>query len=161
MSPTADHKWPAESIATGDLDRVQASMAVAADRVNDARRHVRSARALADDDPTLAVAACHDAIRKAITGHMAASGLRPRAGEGAHRIVLEYARRQLADVIDAGSLDEADDIRRDRGLAEYGTFASKQFDADHVRWAADVAERIVGAIAEALAAQSKRRAPPR
>lgn len=157
MSPSGAQKWLAESMATGDLDRVQASMAVAADRVNDARRHIRSARTLAEDDTTLAMAACHDAIRKAITGHMAAFGLRPRAGEGAHRIVLQYARQQLAELIDAGSLDEADDIRRDRGLAEYGTFASKQLDADHVRWAAGVAERIVGAIAQALAAQAKQR----
>lgn len=160
MSPSSAHKWSAEAIATGDLDKIQASMAVAGDRVNDARRHIRSARTLADDDPTLAMAACHDAIRKAITGHMAAFGLRPRAGEGAHRIVLEYARQELADLIDTETLDEADDIRRDRGLAEYGNFASKQLDPDHVRWAADVAERIVGAIAQTLAARAKR-SPPR
>ena len=63
-------------------------MAAAGDRINDARRHVQSARTIAKDDRTLALAACHDAIRKAITGHMAAAGYRPRAGEGAHRIVL-------------------------------------------------------------------------
>ena len=40
---------------------------------------------------TLAVSACHDAIRKAITAHLVASGLRPRGGDGAHRIVLRYA----------------------------------------------------------------------
>jgi hypothetical protein len=45
-------------------------VAAAGVRINDARRHVKSARALADDDVTLALAACHDAIRKAITGHM-------------------------------------------------------------------------------------------
>ena len=43
------------------------------------------------DDMTLAVSACHDAIRKAITAHLVASGLRPRGGDGAHRIVLRYA----------------------------------------------------------------------
>ena len=36
------------------------------------------------------MAACHDAIRKALTAHMAAAGYRPRGGEGAHRIVLRY-----------------------------------------------------------------------
>jgi hypothetical protein len=41
-------------------------------------------------------------------------------------------------------------------LAEYGDFASKQLDPDHVRWAADVAERIVNAVASALASQPKR-----
>lgn len=148
------NRWLAEAVATGDLDRIRPSMPVAGDRVNDARRHVRSARALAAEDPTLAVAACHDAIRKAITGHMAAAGVRPRAGEGAHRIVLEYARHELADVLDAETLREADDIRRDRALAEYGDFASRQLDADHVRWAADVAQRVVDAVARTLAEQA-------
>jgi hypothetical protein len=39
-----------------------------------------------------------DAIRKAITAHMAALGDRPRAGEGAHRIVFDYDRHRL-DVV--------------------------------------------------------------
>ena len=149
-------RWLAEAIATHDLERLKPSMSAGAERVNTARRHVRSARALADDDPTLALAACHDAVRKAITGHMRAAGYRPRSGEGAHRIVLDYARHQLAEVIEADDLQDADAIRKDRGLAEYGEFASTRIDADHVRWAADVAERIVNAIAAELAAQAKR-----
>ena len=112
---------------------------------------MRSARSLADDDTTLAISACHDAIRKAITGHMAASGYRPRPGEGAHRIVLEYARSQLAGIIDAADLADADAIRKDRSLAEYGDFATSSIDAEHVRWAADVANCIVDAIATELA----------
>ena len=48
-------------------------------------------------------------------------------------------------------LTEADEIRQDRALAEYGDFASRRFDADHVRAAADVAERIVNVVALALA----------
>ena len=159
MTPTADdrRRWLADAIATRDLDRLKPNMAAAGDRVNDARRHVRSARQLADDDPTLAMAACHDAIRKAITAHMAAAGLRPRGGEGAHRIVLDYARHQLADVISTDDLAEAAAIRKDRALAEYGDFAFRQLDADHVRAAADVADRIVSAVAVALAAQTRPR----
>jgi len=149
--------WLRESIATGDVERVRPNMGAAGDRVNDARRHVRSARLLAEDDPTLAMAACHDAIRKAVTGHMAAAGLRPRRGEGAHRVVLEYARNQMADKIATEDLLEAEDIRNDRSLAEYGDFASGQLNAEHVRAAADVAERIVNAVASALAAASKSR----
>ena len=75
---------------------------------------------------TLVVSACHDAIRKAITAHLVASGLRPRSGDGAHRIVLRYAREMLGAVIDGSDLDEADDIRKDRALAEYGDFASRK-----------------------------------
>lgn len=151
------NRWLAEALATRDLEKLKPSMAAAGDRVNDARRHVSSARALADDDPTLGVAACHDAIRKAVTGHMRAAGFRPRSGEGAHRIVLDYARHRLAAVIEEEDLRDAEAIRKDRGLAEYGEFASTRIDADHVRWAADVAERIVHSVAADLAAQSKQR----
>lgn len=105
---------------------------------------------LASDDPTLAIAACHDATRKAITGHMAAHGLRPRGGEGAHRIVLDYLRHELADVITDDDLDAADDLRRDRSLAEYGNFAARRFTAAQITAAAEVAERIVNAVASTL-----------
>ena len=152
MSP-AQGEWLIEAIATGDLERVRPNMAAAGDRVNVARRHIRSARSLADDDPTLAISACHDAIRKAVTGHMAAAGLRPRGGDGAHRIVLDYARRQLSQIISEDDLMEADDLRRDRAVAEYGDFASRQIDSTRVRTAADVADRVVSAIASSLAAQ--------
>lgn len=151
---TADATWLLEAIATRDLERVTANMAAAGDRVNDARRHVRSARVLADDDTPLAMAACHDAIRKSITAHMLANGLRPRGGEGAHRIALDYARAQLGDVINESDFEEAKEIRQDRSLAEYGDFPSRQLDGDHVRAAADVAERIVNAVAESLARQA-------
>jgi len=154
MSPDRD-QWLAEALATRDLDRIQPNMPAAGDRINDARRHVRSARLLAADDPTLAIAACHDAIRKAVTAHMAAQGIRPRGGEGAHRIVLEYARRRLGDLITGDDLTEAEDIRRDRAIAEYGDFATRQIDSAHIRAAADAAERIVNAVARALAAGSK------
>jgi hypothetical protein len=145
--------WLREALATRDLDRITANMAAAGDRVNDARRHVRSARALADDDTSLAMAACHDAIRKAVSAHMLANGLRPRGGEGAHRIVLEYARHELSAVITADDLVEANEIRQDRALVEYGEFPSRRIDGDHIRAAADVAQRIVNAIATALAQQ--------
>ena len=89
-------------------------MAAAGHRINEATSHIRSARLLADDDVTLAMSACHDAIRKAISAHLSANGLRARSGDGAHRIINNYARHQLADVITTTDLDDADSIRRDR-----------------------------------------------
>lgn len=136
-------------------------MAAAGDRINDARRHIRSARVIAADDRTLALAACDDAIRKAITAHMAALGYRPRAGEGAHRIVIDYARHQLAGVLTADQISDADAIRRDRALAEYGDFASSHITTDHVRWAADLTEAIVNAVADDLARPAKAAGKPR
>jgi len=146
--------WLAEAIAIREIERVKANLGAAGERVNDARRHIRSARLLAEDDTTLAMAACHDAIRKSAAAHMAANGFRARGGEGAHRITLDYLRHALAGKIAQVDLVEADEIRQDRALAEYGDFASRRLDAAHVLAAADVAERIVNAIANALASET-------
>lgn len=161
-TPPARHgrtSWLDEKLATHDIDRIQPNMGAAGDRVNQARRHVRSARALAQDDPTLAMAACHDAIRKAITGHMAANGYRPKTGDGAHRIVVQYAEHHLGEVIDVQDMENADAIRRSRSTAEYGDFAIRKVTSDQVRWAAGVADRIVDAIANDLAGTTRRAAP--
>lgn len=130
-------------------------MADGGERINDARRHVRSARELATTDPTLAISACHDAVRKSVTGHMAAVGFRPRGGEGAHRIALDYARQELQEFIEAGDLHDADDLRKDRALAQYGSFAIRQISSEQVHEAADVAERIVNGVAKALATMTR------
>ncbi|WP_419554269.1 HEPN domain-containing protein [Candidatus Poriferisodalis sp.] len=143
--------WLAEAIATRRIERVKANMGAAGEHINDARRHVVSARKLAESDTTLAISACHDAIRKAVVGHMSANGLRVRGGEGAHRLTIDYARRELAGSISVSDLVDANEIRQDRALAEYGDFASRKLNATHVRAAADVAERIVNAVARALA----------
>ena len=148
--------WLTEATATRDLSRINPSMAEAGTRINSARRHIQSARLIAETDTNLAIAACHDAIRKAVAGHMAANGLRVRRGEGAHSITLKYAEHQLADVISEEDLVDASNIRKDRNIAEYGDFPSIEFDAAHIRVAADVAERIVNAVANALASGTSR-----
>lgn len=150
--------WLTEAIATRDLERVRPNMPAGGDRINQARHHIHSARLIAEGDSTLAIAACHDAIRKAIAAHMAAVGLRVRSGEGAHRITLEYARHELADVIANDDLVEAEDIRRDRATAEYGDFGGRKISATNVMAAADVAERIVNAVAANLAGRPGARA---
>ena len=143
--------WLAKAIATRRIERVKANMGAAGERVNDARRHVASARRIAESDTTLAMSACHDAIRKAVVGHMSVNGLRVHTGEDTHRLTLDYARRELAGAISASDPVDANEIRQDRALAEYGDFASRKLNATHVRAAADVAERIVNAVARAIA----------
>ena len=151
---TAD-LWINEAIATGDIERIVKNMAAAGERINDARRHLKSARLLAKSDVTLAITACHDAIRKAITAHMTANGYRPRNGNGAHRIVLQYARSQLNAVITAADIDRADALRRDRATAEYGDFAASKLGASDVAEATLVGDRIVNAVASLLAKSSR------
>ena len=87
--------WLSEALATQELQSVKPNMPAAGERMNDARRHVKSARLLANDDTTLAMAACHDAIRKSFVAHMSANGLRARSGDGAHKITLKYASNQI------------------------------------------------------------------
>lgn len=126
-------------------------MAAAGTRINDARAVVLAARTITEVSSTLAIAGCHDAARKAITAHMVAGGYRPRKGEGTHRIVLEYARVVLAEVLTEADLDALDGLRRDRAAAEYGDFAQRRFDAEHLAASADLAERVINAVAVALA----------
>ena len=125
-------------------------MSAAGERINDANRNVTSARMLAESDVTTAISACHDAVRKAITGHMAANGYRPGGREGTHRFVIQYARRRLRSYIDPVDLDAADVLRRARGDAEYGDFAQSKLHSADVINAADLAQRIVTGTARAL-----------
>lgn len=150
---TERSRWLSEAITTWQVSEVPPNMAAAGERITDARQHVVSAQSLADSDPTLGMTACHDAIRKAITAHMEAAGLKPKDGDGAHRIVLEYAEHELVGDIEAEDLIEARRIRQDRGIAEYGQFARRQISAEQVRESAIVAECIVRAVAQKLAGQ--------
>lgn len=69
-----------------------------------ARRHVRSARVLAEvDDEDLDVEqiidACHAAVRKALAAHMNAAGVRVASGTDAHhRVTIEYGEIYIAEV---------------------------------------------------------------
>ena len=65
--------------------------------------------------------------------------------------MLLYARHVLSKVVSAEDLTEAEGIRHDRGLAEYGDYPSTQFTVEHVKAAADVAERVVNTVATELA----------
>lgn len=51
----------------GELSQVTADLKLAKRLVATARRHVRSAKALSEEDPDLAYAAVYDVIRKAMT----------------------------------------------------------------------------------------------
>ncbi len=135
-----------ELIAQHRIERIPPNRAAIRDWVNDANRHLRSAEALAESDPRLAYAACHDAVRKALTAHMSANGLRPKAGEGAHVAVISYGRERLQGLIDADTLDELDTLRRVRRVAEYGEAPSASVDADEVRAALPVARTTVDAV---------------
>jgi len=86
---------------------------------------------------------------------MTAKGLRVRGTEGAHKRTLDYARRELAGLLIEDDLEDADELRKDRAIAEYGDFAVRQLTVSHVFAAAEVAERIVAAVANDLASPTQ------
>lgn len=145
--------WTAEALATGRIQRLRPSMPAAGDMVNRARTHLRSAGLIADSDPTLAISACHDAARQAISAHMRASGYRVTAEAGAHRLVIQYADVVLAGIISEDDVVALDELRRDRHTAEYGDFASRTISADRVHDALALTTRVVDAVATVLARQ--------
>lgn len=143
--------WLSEALATRRLQHLRPSMAAAGDLVNVARKHLRSAALISEDDPTLSVAACHDAARQAITAHLRASGYRVAGEAGAHRLVVEYAKMALAGIIDTDDVMALDELRRDRHTAEYGDFASRVITPRRASDAIKLATRVVDAVTDILA----------
>ncbi len=113
VSLDRSRQWLQQALAARRISRVQPNMARSGDLVNHARAHVRSAGALAEAAPTLALAACHDALRKSIDAHAGARGYRFENAPGAHRSALEYARQVLGGIAEA-DLYEAERLRTRR-----------------------------------------------
>jgi len=106
-------------LATGRLERVPIDQLRSETLLQQARRHLESAAAIADADPPLAYVALYDAARKAISAHMLAQGYRELARRGAHQAVVEYARIALVDRGADAALARLDSLRRNRNRSEY------------------------------------------
>lgn len=128
-----------EMVKANLLERVADDPDGAASALDESRRHIASARAIADDDPNGAYQLAYDAARKAVMAHMRAQGVRVRKGEGAHAIAASYARV----AIDMALGKRLDGMRRRRNRSEYG---SAYFDAADVLDAMEVADRLVTAV---------------
>ena len=122
----------------GRLERVEADLAAASTKLDEARRHLVSAAAIAASDLHGAYALLYDAARKAIDAHMAASGLRVAKNKpGAHEVSGRYAVSVL------GRSDRKDDIRafdrmrRNRNRSEHGVWqvgrTTLDADLEHAR----------------------------
>lgn len=132
----------AELTATGRLEVIAADHDEAADLIEHAKRHLASAKAIADSDPAGAYQLLYDAARKAAAAHMAASGIRAKSDvPGAHAAVVAYAQEAFAGTADAAALASFDRMRRSRNRSEYGgvTVSGRQAAADLGHAAAIVA----------------------
>jgi len=100
-----------------DLERVSPSAGHAAELIGQARKHMASARRIADDDPAGAFQLLYDAARKALCAILENQGLRPTS-RGGHIAVLEAVSAQL-DPPMGKVLRPFDRLRRQRNNAEY------------------------------------------
>jgi hypothetical protein len=127
-----------EMVRDGELENVDADLEGATLALDEADRHVQSARAIARDDPNGAYQLAHDAARKAVMSSMRANGYRVRKGEGAHALTAKYA----AAAIDSALGKRLESARRRRNRSEYG---SAFFDSDAIADAVDLAESLIAA----------------
>ena len=105
-------------LAAGVLERVPPDAETATVWLDEAGRHLESAAAIIEADPTGAYILLYDAARKALAAHMLVSGLRSQAVPGSHRAIAVYAQEALTRELgpDARRFDI---IRRNRNRAEY------------------------------------------
>ncbi len=106
-----------DMLGRGELERVEPDSQSAAESVEEARRHLESARAISGTDPNGAYQLAYDAARKAVVAAMRASGLRVRRGEGGHALTAAYA----GAAIDGELGRRLEAMRRRRNRSEYGT----------------------------------------
>lgn len=100
-----------------ELTRVVADLGLAKRLIVSATRHLSSAERLRDQDPELAYAAIHDAVRKAMAAMLQAQGLRPTA-TGGHVAVQHAVRAQFGSSM-GKLLRPVDRIRITRHRVEY------------------------------------------
>lgn len=133
-----------ELVQQGRLERVEPDREAAESELEMARTHLESVEAVVDDDPVLAYAAVYDGVRKAISAHMRANGLRPTPGIGNHIKMIEYAEAALGPLGVAEAVSELDRMRTTRHGSEYRV----QFvGATQVRADAEHARAIANAVA--------------
>lgn len=130
------------------VERVAADAVAAAGSVEEATRHLASARAILETDTNGAYQLLYDGARKAVAAHMLARGHRARNEAGAHSVVARYAALALA--ARTRSAPELDRLRRRRNRSEYGLAF---FEPAEVLEALGHAEAIVRVVAEDLSAR--------
>lgn len=100
-----------------ELTQVVADLDLARHLLTSAVRHLNSAERLSEEDPELAYAALHDAIRKSMAALLQAQGLRATTS-GGHLAVQHAVRAQFASSMGA-LLRPVDRIRTTRHATEY------------------------------------------
>jgi hypothetical protein len=106
-------------INEGVIERVDPDPDTARQELRAARAHVESAVLIAGGDPTGAFAMAYDAMRKAFSAHMRATGYRATTGKGHHYRTGRYALVALRGRGVEGHVEAFDDLRQLRNQSQY------------------------------------------
>jgi HEPN domain-containing protein len=128
-------------INRGLIEAVETDETVATQWLQDARRHVKAAKAIAELDPSGAYVLAYDAARKSVAAALLMTGHRVRSRPGDHQALAQFAK-DLASRTSEPALARFDRLRRNRNRSEYG---SKSFGQAEVREAIDTAKAIQAA----------------
>ena len=135
-------KLPEELISLGLIESAEPDRAVAAQWIDDARRHLDSARTVESKDPSGAYALAYDSARKSAAAALLMNGYRTRF-PGSHQALARYARA-LSEELAEPALERVDLLRRNRNRSEYGT---RTFGTAEVAEAIAITQSVVEACA--------------
>ncbi|HLU72721.1 MAG TPA: hypothetical protein VKZ82_11090 [Nonomuraea sp.] len=117
-------------LSRGEIEKVTPSRARADELLDQASRHLATARAAVDSDPVGAYQLLYDAARKALCAVLENQGLRATS-RGGHLAVYEAIVAQLDPPL-GKSLRPFDRMRRRRNEAEYPRPGVARFSGDEV-----------------------------
>ncbi len=125
-------------ISKGLIEAVETDHAVAGQWLQDARRHLEAAKAIAELDPSGAYVLAYDAARKSVAAALLKTGHRVKSRPGAHQALAQYAK-SLSEPTDEPALARFDRLRRNRNRSEYG---SRSFGKAEIQEAIETAQAI-------------------
>lgn len=131
-----------QMLGDNELQRVPASREQADFLLDQARRHVTSAKAIADVDPPGAYQLAYDAARKAMVAILENQGLRPTSF-GGHVAVYQAVRAQLDPPMGA-VIRPFNRMRRRRNDSEYPSPDQPAVNHDEVEEDLPKVEQILG-----------------
>lgn len=117
-------------VSEGVIERVEPDSGTARDEIAAARQHIESVGRIVENDPVGAFAMAYDAMRKAISAQMRASGYRVTKGKGGHLRTGRYALAALDHLDIAEHIDAFDALRQLRNQSEYDALLVDETDVE-------------------------------
>ena len=128
------------------IEPVEEDLQMAADWIDDAKRHLEAAEAVQSIDPAGAYVLAYDAARKSVAAVLLMTGHRVTSRPGSHQALATFAKTLAAETGEP-ALEHFDRLRRNRNRSEYG---SRTFGAAEVGEAIRIAAAIVVACSTRL-----------